>query len=481
MKTGRFRAVLLDFTPVQIEDKIEATVKATVRPYREAMRIVWPLALGMANNALMQFTDRVFLGRYSDDALEAVLPASMLTLLFLGFFQAVVAYSATFVAQYEGAKDPRGCVRSYGAGMFLSLVSALALAALVPVGHLFLAWGGNKPAILPLERVYFDILMFGSFALNAGMAAMGYFIGRGYTRTVLAANILGNVLNILLDWWLIFGWGPFPRMGIAGAALGTVISQAAMLALLLVMSARDPAIGGGSGLMRACMRIDGPLTRKIVRYGLPTAAYATADFSTLTFFTFLTGRLDELSFAVSNVAFSVNYLLLAPIQGFAMGAGTLVGQYQGAGDSAGATRAGWRVLVLAELYTFVAGGLILGFHEQILDLFTGASTGFNPGEFVHLGFILFTMLVVWQFFDASDVVLSGALKGAGDTRFVMGWMLVMSLGCWMPLIALAWFFHRTMTALWMTMVVYVIIYACGTLCRWLWGPWKKIRLVTGKS
>ena len=93
-------------------------------PYLDVFRLTWPIALGMANNALMQFVDRVFLSQESTASLEAVLPASVLAGVFVCFFQSVVAYSGTFVAQYFGAGSERGCRTSYHAGLALSAVAA---------------------------------------------------------------------------------------------------------------------------------------------------------------------------------------------------------------------------------------------------------------------------------------------------------------------------------------------------------------------
>ena len=73
--------------------------------YRNILKLVWPLALGMVNNAVMQFVDRAYLAHDSIDALEAVLPAGMLMWMFAGFFQSVVGYSSVFVGQYHGAGD----------------------------------------------------------------------------------------------------------------------------------------------------------------------------------------------------------------------------------------------------------------------------------------------------------------------------------------------------------------------------------------
>jgi MATE family multidrug resistance protein len=86
-------------------------------------------------------------------------------------------------------------------------------------------------------------------------------------------------------------------------------------------------------------------------------------------------------------------------------------------------------------------------------------------------------MVLWQYCDVADVILSGALKGAGDTRFVMVWMFIMAFPFWMPILFATYLLHPTMTALWSTMVVYVFVFFVGTWIRWVKGPWRKIRLV----
>ena len=96
-----------------------------MKPYLEILKLVWPLALGMINNAVMQFADRAYLAHDSMASLEAVLPASILAWIFMCFFQSVVGYSNVFVAQYHGAGDGDGSRACYRAALLIAAASGL--------------------------------------------------------------------------------------------------------------------------------------------------------------------------------------------------------------------------------------------------------------------------------------------------------------------------------------------------------------------
>ncbi|MBR3822823.1 MAG: MATE family efflux transporter [Kiritimatiellae bacterium] len=460
------------------------TWRERIAAYHDVYRLVWPLALGMANNAVMQFVDRVFLSNESTASLEAVLPASMLALLFVGFFQSVVAYSGTFVAQYYGAGVEDGCRTSYRAGLFLSAVFGAVLLCLVPLGNLVFDFVGHSPEVLEREKTYYSITVAGGFAMCGMMAASGYFTGRGKTRLVFWVNLLGNVLNILFDYLFIFGFDTgvpglsLKPCGIAGAAWATIIAQIVqMLALNAIALKETMHMRKARSEEPQCRDGIGQLMVKILRYGIPSGVQSMLNILSFVIFVFLTGKVGDLAFAVSNAAFTVNYLLIAPIEGIAIGAGVLVGQHQGAGDSQGAFQSGNRAIVLGELYVIVATTLVLVFNRELLMMFAGGVPPAEQEAFMSLGFQLFVLMVLWQYCDVADVILSGALKGAGDTRFVMVWMFIMAFPFWMPILFVTYWLHPTMVALWSTMVVYVFVFFVGTWIRWTKGPWRKIRLI----
>ena len=417
----------------------------SVKRYLEILRLVWPLALGMVNNAVMQFVDGVFLARESLESLEASLPASMLAILVMGFFQSVVAYSGTFVAQYHGAGDSRGIRMSYRAGLVITLAAGILAIAVIPLGLMVAPFMSENSAVVARASSYYAIVSVGAIALCGQMAASSYFTGRGKTRLVFWVNVLGNAVNIALDQWGVLAW-------------------------CAERDLRRLPGGGAADVPRLW-----PLVGKVLRYGVPSGAYSALNILSFTIFVFVTGRIGDQEFAVSNACFKVNYFLFAPMEGFSICAATLVGQAQGRGDSAAAHRDAMRTLILGLSLVAVLSALAVAFCRPILSLF--ASPGVQLSTFYALGFWLFLLMAAWQVFDATDVIVSGALKGAGDTHFVMWWMTFCAFGLWLPLVWAVAKLHNTMTALWGTMVVYVVVICAGTLLRWYNGGWKRIKLV----
>ena len=447
-----------------------------MKSYREIMKLVWPLALGMINNAVMQFVDRAYLAHDSMRALESVLPAGMLMWMFAGFFQSVVGYSSVFVGRYHGAGEEEKCRATYRVAMALAVVFGILSLFLIPAGGAILRATVSSPDLLRDELSYYNILMYGAFGVYGQMAASSYFTGRGKTRIVFWANLVGNVINIALDPFLIFGWWGVPRMGIAGAAYATVFAMFVQMVILAGAAAREKEDERRAGLETRDGRCElVMLAGTILRFGVPAGLYTVLNMLSFTIFVFVTGGVGDLELAVSNACFTVNYLLVAPIEGFSLGASTLVSQALGRGDPVAAAVETRRTMALGVGFIAVCSAAVLVFAHPILEIFASRA-GASADVFHSLGFTLFVLMAAWQVFDAADVILSGALKGGGDTKFVLWWMLVVAFAIWLPIVFVVRRVHNTMPALWATMIVYVVVILVGSWIRWRRGRWKMVKL-----
>ena len=442
-------------------------------------RIAAPLILSMASYTVMQFCDRVFLSRYSSVTIQAALPAGILAHTLICFFQALTGYAGTFTAHYHGAKESEQCVRSTAQGLWLALASWPLIVLMIPLGVWLLAWGGHAPEVLAAEKTYFVILMAGGIMVPLNSAIGGYFMGIGRTTVNMIANAFGCSLNILLNYVMIFGHWGCPEMGIAGAAYATLISGFATCAIQLALFWREPILHR-IGLTLA-LKPDAALLKRIIRFGTPSGLQLLMDVGSFTVFIMLTGRMGELALAASNIAFSINNLAFAPLLGFGLAASTVVGQYQGARNPEAANRAGYTGLKMGMIYMCAIGATFVLFPRAYFELFRSEDAGFTTDELVGLGRMMMWMMTIWGLLDTISIVLSGALKGAGDTRFVMVYMIV---GSWLVLVpgsCLTIYLGGGILALWVWLAVYVCVLAVGFWWRWRQGRWRTIRVIEARE
>jgi MATE family multidrug resistance protein len=445
--------------------------------YREVFRVAWPLIISTGSFTLMQFVDRMFLAWHSATSIQAALPAGILSFTFISGFMAIAGYANTFVAQYHGAGDPHGCSRATAQGVWLALLSWPLLLALIPVGRALLKTSGHADEVLAEELAYFTILVAGGVMVTLNAAIGSFFTGRGDTFTNMVATIAGNAVNIALDYAMIFGrWG-FPEMGIRGAAIATVLAGAVTPGILL-------ALYLGRANRRQFQtarfwRMERPLFWRLVRFGVPSGLHLALDVGSFAVFVLFTGRMGDMALAVSNIAFSVNMVAFMPLVGIGIAASTLVGQYQGRRDSAAAEKVGWTALRIGVFYmTAVALTYIFLPHAYFHLFARKAESGLTIDAMLPLGRKLLLLMATWGVLDAANLILSGALKGAGDTRFVMWYSSLMAWGLLVPGQAvLVMVLDRGILASWMWLTFFIMIVSGGFFLRFRRGRWKSIEVL----
>lgn len=444
--------------------------------FRDCLSIAWPLILTMAGSALMMFADRIFLSRYSAVSIQAALPAGLMSFMVLAFLQNIVHYSGTFVAQYAGSGAHAACARATAQGLWLSVLCIPLILLSLPLGYWLFDFAGHAPDVIAAERSYYLTLTIGSLFIPFSSALSGFFTGRGYTRLVMVANLIGNAANILLDPIFIWGWGFIPELGIVGAGIATAFGQFLILAILTIAIIREKHFSTVYR-RRVAFAIKLPLMLRIVRFGVPSGSHVLLDVSTFTIFVFLTGRLDELSFAVSNIALSINHLIFAPLMGIAIAATVLVGQCIGACDPRSATQAGGKCVVIGLFYILLVVAFIGTFYEHLLHFFYAENSPFDYASYLDVGKQLIFIFLIWAAGDAFNIILGGALKGAGDTRFVMIVIAIISVVLWLPALFILYACGYGIIALWWTMPGYVFL-AAGTFAwRFYSGGWEKHNVI----
>ena len=449
--------------------------------YREVLTIAYPLIMSTASMTIMHFVDRVFLARYAQQAIAAAVPAGVASFTIICLFMGISGYTNAIVAQHYGAREYEQCSLAVWQGVIFSLIAYFAMLLFIPLGPAIFSWAGHSEEIRQLEISYYTILMWGSLFVPLNSALASFFTGRGDTKTTMLAAILGNGVNVFLDYALIFGRFGLPEMGIQGAALATVISSVVPVVLLLGIFLKKHSHGRYRS--RATMRFDKILFARLLKFGTPAGVQFTLDIGAFTLFIMLVGRMGELELAVTNIALSINMLAFLPMIGISIATTTLVGQYIGKRDLSAAEKSTYSSLKITLLYMGSMGILFILFPEQLLSLFKSSQE--EREQFLPLvtyGRRILLLIAFYGFFDAMNIIFAGALKGAGDTRFTMWAAIIVA---WVffgpPIYVIVEVLKQGVLLAWGWATIYIIAIGTVFCFRFRSGKWKSVDLLARKE
>lgn len=441
---------------------------------REVLAIALPLVISTGSFSIMLFADRMFLLWHSSAEMAASMPAGTLYWTLLCFPLGVASYANTFVAQYFGAaKHKRIGLVTWQAFRIGLYVTPLFLCVL-PLARPFFVWAGHSSPVLEYEVVYFQTLMFAAGAAVMSESLGAFFTGRGVTRVVMYVNVAASGLNIVLDYILIFGCFGLPEMGMEGAGWATVIATWFKLVVywwLVQREAEFNLYGLGEG-----RRFAGGLLRRLFFFGAPSGLQFVVEAGSFCFITIAMARFGETAMAATTLAFNVNAVAFIPLIGIGIAVSTLVGQQLMKGRADLATRATWTAVVLAIIYNTP---FIVAYVTVPSVFMIGHASGVEASRFAEieaLAIVLIRFVAAYAVFDAMQILFAAAIKGAGDTWFVLLNAATVSLTA----ILIGWIGSQAGgELLWWWWVVTGWICALGVtfLARFLQGRWRTMQVI----
>lgn len=446
--------------------------------YREVFAVCFPLVMGMSATTVMEFTDRVFLSNYSLEAISAATPAGLSAYLFMAFFGGIGSYCGVFIAQYIGAGQPKKIGSVLWQGLYFCLLSGIffLFISLFVTQPLFKIVG-HAPEVRELEVIYFNILCRGAILHVAAQTLFAFFSGRGLTRPIMIVSIIGMAVNIPLDYVLIYGYGIFPEMGIAGAGIATILSTGITVLILLFLvfnKKHDLRFGVISN-----RSYDHTLFTRLLRFGVPGSMQFSLDIMAFTFFILMVGRIGSTELAATNIVMSINAIAFMPSMGVSLGVSVLVGQALGRKKKAQAGFATWSAIHLLLAYIFVIDMLFIFAPETIIELFIpGGEAHEDYRPVIEMAAKLMRIVACYLFLDALYMIFTGALKGAGDTRFIMWSVGIASVFCLiLPLFIGIEYFGRGIYFSWGCVLFFIVSLFSLSAYRYARGKWRGMLVI----
>lgn len=381
------------------------------------LRLAVPVVLAELGWMAMGVVDTMMVGRIDAESIGAVSIGRALFLAVAIFGIGLLLGLDTVISNAFGAGDLGECHLALLHGVYLSLLMTLPLmAAVYGLSGLLDAWGVD-PAVRELAVPYARVVSWSTLPIFLYATFRRYLQAINLVRPVMIALISANAVNVAANWALIFGHLGFPAMGATGAAWATVLSSLYM-ALFLMAAALLHDRHEGNRLGALVFRPSSALLARLLRLGLPAATQLLLEVGVFALVTTLAGRLAPAALAAHQIALNAASLTYMVPLGISAAAAVRVGQALGRGDPAGAARAGWTALLLGASFMSLAALAFVSVPRWIVRAFTA------DGQVIAAGAALLYVAALFQLFDGIQVVATGALRGAGDTRTPMLWNLV---------------------------------------------------------
>jgi MATE family multidrug resistance protein len=446
--------------------------------YGDVLRIAFPLILSSGSNSIQQFVDRMFLTWYSPESIAAAMPAGLLSFTIMSLFVGTASYVSTFVAQYYGAKRDSEIGKAVWQAIYFSIGATVIILMFVPLAETIFRITGHAESIQRLEVNYFRIMCYAGFITVGSAALSGFFNGTGKTWVIMWSHFLITVINIVLDYGMIFGNFGLPEMGIEGAAIATNIASGAGLIVLIVVIFRPKTSQRFGILDRRNRKFDPAMFKRLLRFGLPSGLQFFLDLLGFSLFLMIIGRIGIIELAASNIAFNINTLAFMPMMGLGVATSILVGQNLGADNPKKARFCAYSATHISFTYMLIIALCYVLVPQLFLMPFGAQSDPESFQAIYDYGIILLRFIALYSIFDTLNIVFSNALKGAGDTRFVMIVLIVLSwtlmvIPAFLIIVVfkwhwfIAWGFATTFVA------------SCGIVfwIRFLKGKWETMRVI----
>jgi MATE family multidrug resistance protein len=371
-----------------------------------------PIAFSYMANAFMQLVDTYFVGKLGPEALGGVSLGSGLFSILMMIGIGVLLGLDYQISHAWGAKKFEDCQKFLVHGFYIAVLFGIPLAAILHLFSYHFGAFGIQASIAQPAGEYLRTLAVSIIPFLLFSACRQYLQATGKAGPILAIYIVANLINVLGNWVFIQGhWGS-PAMGVAGSGVSTTLARTMMFAMILAYTLWRNHRQDFS-MRRAGLRFQKTIAQNLLGLGLPASGQLILEIGVFVAATFLVGRLGPISLAAHQVVLMIAGFTFMMPMGISAAAAVVVGQALGSGDPEKAVRMGWKSITLGASVMAASALMLLIFNQTILGLFIE-----TPSVLV-IAKRLLLLATFFQIFDGIQVVATGALRGAANTRASM--------------------------------------------------------------
>ena len=449
--------------------------KFTMGGIREMLSIAFPMVMSHACYTIMTFTDRLFLSKLGSAEMNASMGGGVMAFMMMTFFFGIITYSTALTAQYFGAGKKNRCPVVITQAIIIAIISYPTIILARPLGILLFEFMEISPEQMAHQKVYFSILMYGVIFGILRPCFTGFFSGIGKTKIVMISSAVAMGINVAVNYVLIFGKLGFPALGIRGAAYGTIIGSAGGLAVMLWKYLSKENRQEYS--VMESFHFDKKAMIELLRFGYPAGVELLLNLLAFNVLIMLFHSHSPSTATAVTIVFNWDMVSFIPLLGIGISVTSLVGRYMGMKKPDIAHRCVMSGLKIGMFYSCFTIILFVGFTEILVNVFKPAQFSDIFTQAFPTAIFMLRMAAVYVMADATIVIFTGALRGAGDSF----WAMALSVSMHWTLVPVLYFMLKlnnfSPEQAWVSVVIIFLVFSSLIYLRYYGGKWRQIKVV----
>ena len=401
------------------------------KEFRYNWKLSAPVIMGMLGHTFVGLVDNIMVGQLGSAELAAVSLGNSFFFvamsLGIGFSTAITP----LVAEADSENNFKKGKSAFKHGLFLCIVLSLLLFGMILLAKPLMYLMEQPEEVVLLTMPYLDIIAISLIPLIIFQGFKQFSDGLSLTKHAMYATIVGNLINIGLNYILIFGKLGFPKMGIVGAGVGTLVSRLAMIAIIWTLLKNDKKASAFVTHIRLFI-LDSTMLKKIINLGLPSAMQMFFEVAIFTSAIWLSGLLGKNAQAANQIALNLSSMTFMIAMGLSVTAMIRVGNQKGLRNYVELQRIAKSIFLMGIMFASVFALLFLIFHDIFPALYLDlddVNNYLDNQEVVSIASKLLLVAALFQISDSAQVIFLGALRGLQDVKiptvltFIAYWMI----------------------------------------------------------
>ena len=420
-------------------------LKNYTKEFNYNLKLAFPVILGMVGHIFVSFADNIMVGQLGAAELAAVSLGNSFFFIAMSLGVGFASAITPIVAEADSSKNILGVRNAFKHGLILCSISSIFLYIAMVLATPFM-YKMNQPSdVVDLAIPYLNIISLSIIPLVVFEALKRFSDGLSRTKYPMYATVLANIINITINYLLIFGSFGFPKLGVVGAGLGTLISRIIMVFFLWIIFIKKEKFKLYVFDLKFKV-IDSKIFKKIINIGFPSALQMLFEVGMFTAAIWISGVLGKNFQAANQIAFNLSAMTFMVGVGLSVAAMIRVGNQKGLSDYVSLRRIAFSVFILTLLIEIVFAGMFLLLRDWLPTLYLDTNNiakTIENSEVILIASELLIIVALFQIFDGLQVAILGALKGMQDVKiptlitfiayWIIGFPICFYLGLYTPL------------------------------------------------